>query len=72
MQLGLPYESFHPINGGVDFNSMFMLGMRGPFEDFTPISLRDRVKVRFQRWKETNWRLLKRGFRRKRRYFVLW
>ena len=72
MPLGLPPESFHPINGGVDFREAFILGMRGPYEVFAGMSSWDQAVWRFKRWKLHKWTLVKRGFMRQQQYFVLW
>ena len=34
---GLPPGSFHPLNPGVDFAAAFRWGLRGTFEEFTPL-----------------------------------
>ena len=38
---GLPAQSFHPINPGVDFAAAFRWGLRGTFEEFTPLTAFD-------------------------------
>jgi hypothetical protein len=35
---GLPPNSFHPLNPGVDFAAAFRWGLRGTFEEFTPLT----------------------------------
>lgn len=72
LPLGLPPDSFHTINPGVDFYQAFRMGMVGPFESFTPLSLRQRVFWRLGRWRLNKWNFIKRAFKRRQRYFVLW
>lgn len=73
MPLGLMPESFHPINGGVDFDYSYRLGMRGPFENqLLTLSTWDKAVWRFKRWRLHKLNLLARTFRRKQQYFVLW
>lgn len=38
---GLPPSSFHPLNPGVDFARAFRWGLRGTFEEFTPLGAFD-------------------------------
>ena len=38
---GLPPQSFHPLNPGVDFAAAFRWGLRGTFEEFTPLGAFD-------------------------------
>ena len=38
---GLPPSSFHPLNPGVDFAAAFRWGLRGTFEEFTPLGAFD-------------------------------
>ncbi|KAK9798888.1 hypothetical protein WJX73_001325 [Symbiochloris irregularis] len=72
MPVGLAANSFHTINGGVDFYDAYKLGMRGSFEAFTPLPLHRKAGLRLKRFYQTLWALIRRGVRRKPRYFVLW
>ena len=40
---GLPPDSFHPLNPGVDFAAAFRWGLRGTFEEFAPPTSFDRL-----------------------------
>ena len=70
--MGLPPDSFHPLNGGVDFHEAYRLGMRGTFEAFTPIPPRQKLSWRFKRWQAQMWNLIKRACRQHPQYFVMW
>ncbi|KAK9798905.1 hypothetical protein WJX73_006049 [Symbiochloris irregularis] len=70
IDLGLPADSFHPYNEGVDFHRAYMTGLRGPFLEFTHVTLTERLASLGSSFRHL-WGLVQRPFRTTPRYFVM-
>lgn len=70
IDLGLPADSFHPYNEGVDFHRAFLAGLRGPFEDFTHVTLTERIGSWLRSLRHLLG-LIRRPFKRRPWYFVM-
>lgn len=70
IDLGLPADSFHPYNEGVDFHRAYLAGLRGAFEDFTDVTLTEHIGS-FLRSLRHLLGLIQRPFNRTPRYFVM-
>ena len=57
---GLPPNSFHPLNPGVDFAAAYRWGLRGTFEEFTPLGKFDQLLHFVNGWLRPRGRWLRR------------